>query len=101
MKTERTRKRRKQYDKEELIAAVEDVRNNNISVSASARKHAVPRKTVADHVNYEILDYPLPGRGRMLMEHEETAVVEYIMYMSKRNMPLSRSDIRACVLVRV
>ena len=77
------------------------MRQNHISISAAARKHGIPRKTVADHVNHEVLDYPLPGRGRMLMDHEEAAVVEYMLYMSKRNMPLSRNDIRSCILVRL
>ena len=70
-----------------------------MTISASARKNKIPRKTLADHVHQRVVNFPEPGVPRMLKDEKEEAVVEYVQHMAKRNMPLRRHDIRSCILV--
>ena len=79
---------------------MEDVRKSRFTISQAARHYGVPRKTVADHVNYEVVDFKLPGRYRMLSDEEEEAIVQYVLFMARRNLPLTRHDIRASIIVR-
>ena len=92
-------KRRKQYDPQQLIEACDEVKKGKISISAAARQFGLPRKTLSDHVHGKIEEGRLPGIDRMLSNDEETALVDYIEYMSSHNMPLTRSDIRGTVIV--
>ena len=77
---------------EKLLQAVSEVRNGKISTNAASKKFGVPRKAIADHVHGRVDEKTLPGVNRMLSEQEENALVEYIECMSRRNMPLRRSD---------
>ena len=92
-------KKKKQYDPAQLLEACAEVRIGGISISAAAKKFGVTRKTLADHVHGKIEDGTLPGIERMLTTDEETALVDYIEYMSSHNMPLRHSDIRGTVTV--
>ena len=92
-------KNRKQYDPQKLLEAVSEVRNGKITTNAASKKFGVPRKSIADHVHGRVAEQKLPGVNGMLTEEEENALVHYIEYMSGRNMPLRRSDIRGTVVV--
>ena len=69
----------KKYSKwspEQMQKAITAVRENGVSISAAAKEHNVPRKTLSDKVNEK---HPLkPGRKTALSSEEELALVNYI-----------------------
>ena len=93
------KKQRKQYDKASLINAYEEVKAHKLTITTAAKKYAVPRSTLADHVKGRVTDFKNPGIDRMLTNDEEQCLVEYISYMQRHFMPLRRDDIRGTVLV--
>ena len=51
-----------------------------MTITEPARKFNIPRSTVTDHVKGK-------GKARELSEEVETALVDYITYMSRQNFP--------------
>ena len=80
----------KKYSKwspEQMQKAITAVRENGVSISAAAKEHNVPRKTLSDKVNEK---HPLkPGRKTALSSEEELALVNYITYMADHAFPLT------------
>ena len=87
------------YDKGNLVAAVQEVKNSKMSISEAARKFNVPRTTLSDHINGRVKDFRPPGHERELPEEVEAAIVEYIAYTSRQNFPLRRNDVRTIIIV--
>ena len=69
-----------------------------MTISAASKKFGVPRTTLSDHIHGKVKGPQ--GGPAMLSDQEETALVEYILYMSRHNFPLTREDIRSTVIVR-
>ena len=92
-------KKRRNYEPHQLMEAVEDVKRG-LTISEASRKHGVPRKTLSDYVRQKPNCVKPMGGPRMLSNMEEAAVVEYILYMSDRGLPLSRDHLRSTICVR-
>ena len=81
------------------MEAVEYVRNGTYTISAAAKKYGVPRTTITDYLRRKSDKVKKMGAPTMLTETEEKALVEYILYMSDRSLPLRRCDLRTVILV--
>ena len=82
-----------------MLEAVEDVKKG-MTISEASRMHGVPRKTLSDYVRQRPNAIKPMGGPRMLTDVEETAVVEYVLYMSDRGLPLTRDHLRSTICVR-
>ena len=82
------------------MEAVSSVRNGTYTISAAARKYCVPRTTITDYLKKKSATVKKLGAPTMLTDTEEKALVEYILYMSDRSMPLRRCDLRTVILVK-
>ena len=78
---------------EQFAKAIEDITENNMSISAAARKHGIPRLTLSDRVNGRRT--AKHGRLTELNKDEEQSLVTYIKYMAAIAHPLSVTAIKA------
>ena len=89
---------KRKYEEHQLSDAIVEVKSGKMTIAAAARKYGVPRTTLSDHIHDKIKGPQ--GGPPMLTEDEEVALVDYILYMSKHNFPLTRDDIRSTIIVR-
>ena len=72
-----------------------------MSITEAATHYNVPRTTLSDHVHGKISDFKTSGPSRELDDELEDAVVGYLMYMSRQNFPLRRTDTRTLIVVNI
>ena len=90
------------YTNDSLMEAVKLSRMGSQSIRSISKQYDIPRRTLRGYVsNAEKPTTPKPGPERMLTMEEETALVDYIMYMAEHNFPLSRDDLRSVILVNI
>ena len=77
---------------EQFAEAVEDI-TENMSTSAAARKHGIPRVTLIDRVNGR--HTPKYGRPTELNKDEEQSLVNYIKYLAAIAHPLSVTPVKS------
>ena len=68
-------------------------------MASASRKFGTPRTTITDYNKKNFETVKKLGAPKMLSDSEETALVEYLSYMSERRMPMRRCDLRGVVLV--
>ena len=68
-------------------------------MASASRKFDVPRTTISDYSKKNLETVKQLGAPKMLSDSEEAALVEYLLYMSDRSMPLRRCDLRGVILV--
>ena len=78
-----------------MVTAIADVKDQNLTVTAAARKHNVPRKTLDDRIKGKVVHGTHPGISTVLMAKEESALVSYLVYMANRGYPLTRTLTKA------
>ena len=84
------------------MEAVKLARSGSQSIRSLSKKFNIPRRTLRGYVcNPEKTTTAKPGPERMLTLDEETALIDYIMYMAEHNFPLSRDDLRSVILVNI
>ena len=81
--------RRLKWRNDDMVAAIADVKDQNLTVTAAPRKHNVPRKTLDDQIKGKVVHGTHPGVSTVLTV-EESALVSYIVYVAKRGYPLTR-----------
>ena len=91
----------RQYDKGQLIEAVQSVNKGAMTITEAAKHYNVPRTTLSDHVHGKIEDFRSSGPSRELPDDLEEAVVDYLMYRSQQNFPLRRKDTRTLIVVNI
>lgn len=87
--------RRKQWRDEDMRAAIVAVTDDKIGVSTAATKYGVPRKTLDDRVKGRVRHGVNPGAKAVLTSEEESSLVSYLVYMSERGFPLTRTMVKA------
>ena len=68
-----------------------------MTISAASKKFGVPRSTLSDHIHDKVKGPQ--GGPAMLSKEEEQALVDYMLYMSRHNFPVTRDDIRSTIIV--
>ena len=86
---------RKMWNEESMVAAMEAVETNKMSVTAAAATFNVPRKTLDDRVKGRVKHGTKPGPTTALTLEEENALVSYLVYMANRGFPLTRTMVKA------
>ena len=86
---------RKMWNEESMVAAMEAVETNKMSVTAAAATFNVPRKTLDDRVKGRVKHGTKPGPSTALTLEEENALVSYLVYMANRGFPLTRTMVKA------
>ena len=78
--------------------AIAEVKSGKMTIAAASKKYCVPRTTLSDHIHEKVKGPQ--GGSPMLSADEELALVDYIVYMSQHNFPVTRDDIRSTIIVR-
>ena len=78
-----------------MVTAIADVKDQNLTVTAAARKHNVPRKTLDDRIKGKVVHGTHPGVSTVLTAKEESALVSYLVYMANRGYPLTHTLTKA------
>ncbi|KAJ8302178.1 hypothetical protein KUTeg_021165 [Tegillarca granosa] len=82
------RKRRK-YDDSDLKSAINSVKEKTLSIREASKLYKIPKSTIQDCLAQNRSKTKAPGRQNSLNHTQETSLVNYINYMSKRGFPLS------------
>ena len=85
--------KRKQYPEDDMRGAISAVRANRLNISSAAREYKVPRKTLEGHIKKQTFS-SMPGPQRMITIDEESALVNYIVYMAERGFPITRKMLK-------
>ena len=88
------KKRRRLWQDEDMVKAIESVRNGN-SVRGAAIEYSVPRKTLEDRVSGRVGHGAKPGVPTVLTEIEEDSLVTYLVHMASCGFPLTRTMVKA------
>ena len=78
-----------------MVDAITAVKDQNLTVTAAARKHNVPRKTLDDQIKGKVMVYTHPGVSTVLTAEEESALVSCLVYMANRGYPLTHTLTKA------
>ncbi len=82
---------RNKYRPEDMLAAIQAVKNGEMSSREAARQFEVPRTSLQDRLSGKSGDKV--GRPTELLSEEETLLVERILLMGTWGFPLSRMDL--------
>ena len=88
-----------QYFREDLVEVVLNVKTKKMTSTEASQVYGIPRKTQTNHVLGKVNDFHTTGRDRALIDEEESAVVDYLKYMSRHNFPLRRCEVRSLIVV--
>lgn len=89
--------KRGQWSMENLEKALQDVRENQLSVRAAAQKHEVPKSTLHDHLKSHD-PRAKPGPAPILNRMEEDELVKWIVDMSEIGYGQCRQQV--CLMVK-
>ncbi len=79
----------------DMVAAINAVKTNQMTISDAANHFHVPRKTVDNRIKGYVEHGSKPGRNPVLSAVEEDALVVYPLYMADRGFPLTRTMVKA------
>ena len=78
-----------QWNPEDIDAIVRAVQQHGVTVSAAAKQHSVPRKTLDDRIKGRVELRTSPGPSTLLSADEKGALVGYLLYMANHGFPLT------------
>ena len=78
----------------DMVAAINAVKTNQMTISGAANLFHVPRKTLDDRIKGHEEHDSKPGRNPVLSAVEEDALVVYLLYMADRGFPLTRTMVK-------
>ena len=88
------KKNAKPYTEEDLLNALYDVKENDLSVRNAALKYNIPKTTLGDILSGRYArGLQKPGRKSKLKESQEDRLVAFLMYRSKIGNGASREEI--------
>lgn len=86
--------KRRQWDPDNMMSALSDVKNKTRTPSEAAKFYKVPRKTLTDRISKNIKDdCKAGGAGTYLSEEHEQSLCSYIEYMAHRGFPLTVNQV--------
>ena len=89
----RKRPKTKHYTVDQLISALNDVRQGELSVKKAAEKWGVPRSTLTDKKLGRSDTNSRPGPCTVLTADEEALLCEWIAQMSHRALPITKRSL--------
>lgn len=81
--------KRKKWNDQDMLSAMNEVKEGKGTVSSVARKYQVPRRTLEDRIKGRVEHGKSPGPSTVLTKEEEDALVSYLIYMAKQGFPLT------------
>ena len=78
--------RRKFWNPDDMQKAMEAVFDEKLSISVAEQHFYVPHMTLDDRMKELIQDGTNPGPNTVLSAEEEEALVQYLVYMAKRDL---------------
>ena len=87
--------KRRQWNPADMEAAMRAVQEEGKTVTAAAKQHSVPRKTLDDRIKGRVTHGSNPGPSTVLTAREEDALASYLLYMAERGFPLMSNMARA------
>jgi len=87
--------KRKQWNNDDMVAAMKAVEKEELTISAAASKLKVPCKTPDDHIKGRVQHGTAPGPSTVLTAEEEDALQSYLIYMAQHGFPLTRTMTKA------
>ena len=79
----------------DMVAAINAVKANQLTISGAANHFHVPRKTLDDRIKGRVEHGSKPGRNPALSAVEEDALVVYLLFTADRGFPLTRTTVKA------
>ncbi|XP_060577849.1 uncharacterized protein LOC132734964, partial [Ruditapes philippinarum] len=89
----------RKYTKEAFQNALSAVWQNRLKVRQAAHEYSVPVTTLYDHVR-GVYKSNQRGPAKQLTQEEETSIVNYLLYMARHGLPMTRAMIR-CYVVEI
>jgi len=89
----RQNQQRKLWDVLDLTNAIDDVRQNRLSLRQAERRYNIPKSTIARYVNGEVTVGTKSGPPPLLTPEEEEALVEWISSLSRMEAAVTRVDV--------
>ena len=87
--------KRRQWNPADMEAAMRAVQEAGKTVTAAAKQHSVPRKTLDDRIKGRVIHGSNLGPSTVLTTREEDALASYLLYMAERSFPLTSNMARA------
>ena len=78
-----------------MTAAMKAVSDKEMTITQTAAKYSVLRKTLDDRIKKEVERGSRPGPSTVLTKEEEDGLVSYLVYMAQRGFPLTRTLTKA------
>ena len=85
----------RQWKNEEMVAAMNAVKTNEMTLPRAATCFHLPRMTLDDRIMGHVEHSSKPGRNPVLSVVEEEALVVYLLYMADHGFPLTRTMVEA------
>jgi len=78
-----------------MVAAMQAVEKEELTISAAAAKFKVSRKTLDNCIKGRVQHGTAPGPSTVLTAEEEHALQSYLIYMAQHVFPLTRTMTKA------
>ena len=88
---------RKQWSEEQMLAAIDSVKNGGLSGNRSADMYGVPRSTLKDRLSGRVVHGVKPGPISYLSADEEQELADHLLTCSAMGYGKTRMDVRCLV----
>ncbi len=89
------KKRKQKYSKEDLAAALDDMKTGTVSLNTTAKKYDIPKSTLSDHLNNKHI--LACGRPPRLTREEENEIKETCLVFSEWGYGLGKKEIMSVI----
>ena len=93
-----TKLKRRQWNPQDMEVAMRAVQQDGMTVSAAAKQHLVPRKTLDNWIRGRVKHGTNPGPSTVLTAEEEDALAGYLLYIAECGFPLTVNMARSFAL---
>lgn len=87
--------KRRQWLNENMLMAMNDVKEGKLTAYAAAKKYDVPRRTLDDRLKGRVQHGTNPGPLTVLTKEEEASLVAYLLHMAQHGFPLTPTMTKA------
>lgn len=84
---------KKKYSQQQLLSAIEAVKNKGLSQFAAAKKYAVPRSTLFNKITGKTQLEKKPGPSTVLLAEEERIIEKWMFELGVRGFPVTKRQL--------
>ena len=89
------KKRQQRYSKEDLAAAIEDIKSGRVSLNSAAKRHNIPKSTLSEHLNNKHTQ--AHGRPTRLTKEEESEIAQTCLIFSEWGYGLGKKEVLSVI----